>query len=88
MFICSSLLVLEVKNDQGFRHFEKSMPAAGAILESTIVATGPINVIQATRQGSSGTTTTIINLPDDREIFKVYLFINHCRMFIKYAYSF
>jgi hypothetical protein len=47
------------------------MPATGTILDSTVISMRPVDVTITARQGSAGTTTTITNLPDDREIFNV-----------------
>jgi hypothetical protein len=48
------------------------MPASGTILDSTIVSMRPMDVTITARHGSIGPAATIITIPDDREIFKVY----------------
>ncbi len=50
------------------------MPSTGGVVDSTIISMRPIDVIPTSRQISAGITTTVANLPDDREIFKVNSF--------------
>jgi hypothetical protein len=48
------------------------MPGPGTILDSTIISMRPVDIPQTTTARSSlGSSTMIINPPDDREIFKV-----------------
>jgi len=47
------------------------MPASGTTLDSTNISMRPVDIPPiTTARGSLGTTTTITNLSDDREIFK------------------
>jgi len=55
------------------------MPSTGGVVYSTIISMRPIDVIPTSRQLSAGITTTT-NVPDDREIFKVDLFLYKNRL--------
>jgi len=56
------------------------MPSTGGVVDSTIISMRPIDVIPTSRQLSAGVTTTTTSVPDDREIFKVNLFLYNNRL--------